>query len=93
MENRLFPMRELLGYLLLELHEPAQAFHEFEASLKATPNRLRGWYGVAKAAELAHKPEQATAYYRKLLALGQQAETERIELRAAKAYVTENAIQ
>ena len=40
MENRLVPMRELLGELLLEVHEPAAALMEFEASLQR-PNRFR----------------------------------------------------
>ena len=34
MENRLVPMRELLGELLLEVNEPAAALVEFEASLQ-----------------------------------------------------------
>ena len=32
MENRLYPMRELLGDLLLEQQQPAQALKEYEAS-------------------------------------------------------------
>ena len=53
MENRLYPMRELLGDLLLEQGQPAQALTEYETSLQATPNRLRGLYGAAEAAEAA----------------------------------------
>ena len=51
MENRLYPMRELLGDLLLEQQQPSQALTEYETSLQSTPNRLRGLYGAAKAAE------------------------------------------
>jgi tetratricopeptide (TPR) repeat protein len=51
MENRLYPMRELLGDLLLEQQQPAQALTEYETALRSTPNRLRGLYGAAKAAE------------------------------------------
>jgi len=51
MENRLWPMRELLGEMLLQLNEPGLALKEFEASFKAAPNRFRGYYGAAKAAE------------------------------------------
>ena len=51
MENRLWPMRELLGEMLLQLKDPAQALKEFETSFKAAPNRFRGYYGAAKAAE------------------------------------------
>ena len=51
MENRLYPMRELLGDLLLEQQQPAQALNEYETSFQSTPNRLRGLYGAAKAAQ------------------------------------------
>ncbi len=51
MENRLYPMRELLGDLLLEQQKPGPALTEYETSLVSTPNRLRGLYGAAKAAK------------------------------------------
>ena len=51
MENRLYPMRELLGDLLLEQRQPSAALTEYEISLQSTPNRLRGLYGAAKAAK------------------------------------------
>jgi hypothetical protein len=51
MENRLSPIRELLGELLLEANEPAKALREFETSLRNNPNRYRSFAGAAKAAE------------------------------------------
>ncbi len=87
MENRLFPMREQLGYLLLEIQEPAKALVEFEASLKSTPNRLRGLYGAAKAAERAGRPAAARDYYEKLRALTAEANGERPEIAEARAYL------
>jgi hypothetical protein len=39
MENRLYPMRELLGDLLLDMGQQAAALTEYEAALKASPNR------------------------------------------------------
>jgi tetratricopeptide (TPR) repeat protein len=86
MENRLYPMRELLGDLLLEQQQPGPALTEYETSLESTPNRLRGLYGAAKAAEAASQPEKATAYFRKLAELTKDAETDRVEVREAKAY-------
>ena len=86
MENRLYPMRELLGDLLLEQQQPGPALTEYETSLESTPNRLRGLYGAAKAAEAASQPEKATAYFRKLVELTKDAETDRVEVREAKAY-------
>jgi tetratricopeptide (TPR) repeat protein len=83
----LFPARELLGELLLELNEPAQALQEFEASIHKEPNRFNGAYGAARAAELVGNREKAKAYYAKLLALCEQADTERPALQQAKAFL------
>ena len=49
MENRLWPMRELLGDLLLELKQPGPALEAFEKSLAEYPNRMRGFYGAAQS--------------------------------------------
>ena len=87
MENRLVPMRELLGELLLEVHEPAAALMEFEASLQRVPNRFRSFSGAARAAELAGDREQAKVLYAKLIALAHQADTDRPELVYARAFL------
>ena len=87
MENRLWPMRELLGELLLETNEPAQALKEFEASFKASPNRFRGFYGAAKAAERSGDQKNARSYYEKLVELCRQADAGRPELAEAKAFL------
>jgi tetratricopeptide (TPR) repeat protein len=87
MENRLFPMREQLGYLLLELQQPEKALAEFEASLKSTPNRLRGLYGAAKAAERAGSTAVARVYYQKLCELTAGANGQRMEIAEAKQFV------
>lgn len=81
------PARELVGELLIELHEPGQALKEFEASHRAEPNRFRGLYGAAQAAEFSGDREKARSYYAKLVALGENADTERPELRQAKAFL------
>jgi tetratricopeptide (TPR) repeat protein len=87
MENRLYPMRELLGDLLLEQQQPAQALTEYETALQSTPNRLRGLYGAAKAAEAARQPEKAAAYFRQLAELTKDADADRVEIREAKAFL------
>jgi tetratricopeptide (TPR) repeat protein len=87
MENRLVPMRELLGYMLLETGQPKQALTEFETSLKAKPNRLRGYYGAAKAAEAAGEGAVARMWYQKLVALTKNADTERAEVVEAKGFL------
>ena len=87
MENRLSPIRELLGELLLEANEPAQALKEFETSLRNNPNRYRSFAGAAKAAERAGDRAQARSYYEKLVALAAQADAGRPDLVAAKQYL------
>jgi Tfp pilus assembly protein PilF len=91
MENRLSPMRELLGELLLEAGQPAQAQREFAASLQVVPNRFRSLAGAARAAELLKHEEDARAYYERLLALTQDADSERPAIAAARAYLARRA--
>lgn len=81
------PSRELLGEMLMMLDLPAQAFTEFERSLKRDPNRFRGIYGAARAAEAAGNIK-ARDNYTKLLALAANHETERPEIAHAKAFLT-----
>jgi tetratricopeptide (TPR) repeat protein len=86
MENRLYPMRELLGELLLEQGQAPAALREFEANLKENPNRFRGLFGAARAAELAGDRVKAVWYYDKLVALTSKADTPRLEIVRAKAF-------
>ncbi len=81
------PSRELLGEMLLELKRPKEAFAEFERSLKRDPNRFRGIYGAARAAEASGNREAAKDYYAKLQALSADRDTERPELAEAKAFL------
>jgi tetratricopeptide (TPR) repeat protein len=81
------PARELLGEMLLELGDPRQALKEFEASHRVEPNRFKGLYGTARAAELSGDREKARTYYANLLALCEKADTERPELKEAKAFL------
>ncbi|HSE91914.1 MAG TPA: hypothetical protein VLF19_01310 [Methylomirabilota bacterium] len=81
------PAREMLGELLLELGQPTQALAEFEASQRTDPNRFHGLAGAARAAELAGDRDKARGYYQQLLALAKDADSERPELKQAKAYL------
>ncbi|HET9838756.1 MAG TPA: hypothetical protein VFR84_11010 [Candidatus Angelobacter sp.] len=89
MENRLWPMRELLGDMLLAADQPSLALKEYEASLQSARNRYRGFYGAAKAAQRSGEAGKARTYYAKLLALCGHAETGRPELAAAKKYLAQ----
>jgi len=81
------PCRELLGEMLMALNNPSQAFAEFERSLKRDPNRFRGLYGAAHAAEAAGNRKAARDYYTKLQVLTANRDTERPELAEAKAFL------
>jgi tetratricopeptide (TPR) repeat protein len=87
MENRLSPIRELLGELLMEAQEPAQALKEFETSLRNNPNRYRSFAGAARAAERAGDLARAGSYYEKLVLLAGNADTARPDIIAAKQYM------
>ena len=63
----LSPARELLGEMLLELNEPAQALQQFEATLKKEPRRFRSLYGAAHAAQLSGKKALSQKYFGELL--------------------------
>ena len=89
MENRLYPMRELLGDLLLEVGQPQAALRAYATALSNTPNRYRGLYGAAVAAQAAGDKSAAAEYFTKLLALAKSADTERPEPARARAFLAE----
>ena len=63
----LAPARELLGEMLLEMNEPAQALTQFEATLAKEPGRFRALYGAARAAQLSGNHDASQRYFRELL--------------------------
>jgi hypothetical protein len=63
----LAPARELMGEILLEMNEPAQALKQFEATLKKEPGRFRALYGAARAAQLSGSRETSQRYFGELL--------------------------
>jgi tetratricopeptide (TPR) repeat protein len=89
MENEIYPMRELLGELLLEAGQPAAALREFETSLKATPNRYRGLWGAGRAAQAAGDRQKAAGYFAKVVELARNADTPRPEIKLARAQIAQ----
>jgi tetratricopeptide (TPR) repeat protein len=83
------PARELLGELLLDLNQPALALQAFEASQRLAPQRFRGLYGAARAAELAGEKAKAGALYTQLVTMCEQADSERPELSEAKTFLAQ----
>ena len=90
MENRLSPMRELLGELLLEANRPAEAQREFEASLTSVPNRFRSLAGAGRAAALAGHKAEARLHYEQLLVLARDSDSERAPLKAAREFLAKH---
>jgi len=85
----LAPARELLGEMLLELGQPAEASIEFEKTMKKEPNRLRGLSGAARAAELAGERAKAERYYARFLEICSNADRPgRPELAYARDFVS-----
>jgi tetratricopeptide (TPR) repeat protein len=65
----LSPARELLGEMLLQMHEPAKALEQFEGTLKKEPRRFRSLYGAAHAAQLVGRSDTSKKYFRELLSV------------------------
>lgn len=81
------PARELLGEMLLEAKQPANALKEFEANLKKEPNRFRSIYGAGRAAESAGDAAKARSYYAQLLKMCERGDQQgRPELAHARQF-------
>ena len=81
------PARELLGELLMELDQPAQALPEFEKVLQVSPNRFNATYGAGRGAELCGDRKKADERYSELLRLCGHADAQRRELQNARAFL------
>ena len=83
------PARELLGEMLLEVGQPAEALQAFESAAKREPNRLRGIYDSARAATLSGDRDMAGTYHARLSALAGNGDGARSELQQAKSYLAQ----
>jgi tetratricopeptide (TPR) repeat protein len=81
------PARELLGDLFLELDQPTRALPEFETTLRNSPKRFNATYGAARAAELSGDRKKAKERYTELIELCADADSARLELQNAKAFL------
>lgn len=87
MENRLYPMRELYADLLLENGKAAEALRQYAVSLHETPNRYRGLYGAALAADAIGDRATAIRHFEALMALTKNADNPRPEVGRAREYL------
>jgi hypothetical protein len=84
----LAPAHELLGEMLLDANQPANALKAFEASLKKEPNRFRSVYGAGRAAESAGDRAKARSYYSQLVKICERGDRQaRPDLEHARQYI------
>jgi tetratricopeptide (TPR) repeat protein len=85
--GRILPAREMLGDMLMETGQPALALKEYELSQQREPNRFRGLYGAALAAEQSGDRDRATNYFRRIAEMTKSGASARPEMTRVKAAV------
>jgi len=90
--GEVLPADELLGDMLLALNKPVEALEAYEVNLKGHPNRFNGVYGAAIAAKESDKNEKAAHYFSQLIELTKNSNSERPEIKEAKAFVQQHTI-
>jgi hypothetical protein len=90
MENKVVPIRALLGELYLAAGMNKEALVEFEASQQVVPNRFRTLAGAAAAARASGSVEAAKRYYQALTVLVAGGGGDRPEISEAKTYLAQN---
>jgi hypothetical protein len=90
MENKLVPIRALLGELYLAGGMYSQALVEFEAADKVMPNRFRIVASAAKAARESGSVDAAKRYYQALTVLVAGGDGDRPEIAEAQKYLAQN---
>lgn len=80
------PARELLGEMLLEAGNPKEALTAFEATMQKEPNRFRGAFGAARAAEALGNKAAAAKYYRQVITIAKDSDNQRPELKRARSF-------
>lgn len=82
--GEVLPARELYADLLLAVGRPAEARRAYEAVLEREPNRARGVFGAARAAEQAGDLAAARQHYQAYLELLAPGDGTRPELEIAR---------
>lgn len=88
-ESRSVPAYEMLGDLLLELHQPESALVAYTAALEESPGRFNSVAGAAWASRAAGNREKAKFYYVMLMRCCSPA-TKRTEFGEAKLFLSGN---
>jgi hypothetical protein len=86
--GEIIPARELLGDLYLAMKKYQEARREYEADLKKHPNKFNDLYGVGLASVRVGDRAKAAKYYEQLLILSDSSKSDRLQLRAARDYLS-----
>ena len=86
----MIPARELLGDLLMDLGKPVEALPQYEAAIAKEPNRFRGLYGAALAAERSGDRARARVHYEKLASVTKGVQSTRPELARLRQQLASN---
>ncbi|MEM5564417.1 hypothetical protein WNY78_04860 [Psychroserpens sp. AS72] len=90
--GEVLPADELLGDMFLILKKPQDALEAYEINLKGHPNRFNGIYGAAIASKQLGNTEKATLYFKQLLELVKDSNSDRPELLEATNYLNNTSI-
>jgi tetratricopeptide (TPR) repeat protein len=85
--GEVLPAMELLGDLLLDLGQYAEAQQAYERALTRSPNRFNSLYGAGRAAQLQGDDQAAGEYYRHLHSVVAEDATGRSELEATREFL------
>jgi tetratricopeptide (TPR) repeat protein len=88
--GEVIPAGDLLGDLLLECGQPAEALSAFEAVNAASPNRFNTLYGAGLAAERAGDAAKAESYFEQLVTVASAADPNLPRIQHAREYLQQH---
>jgi hypothetical protein len=88
--GEVIPAMELLGDMLDESRQSAEALDAYEMDLKKHPNRFNGLFGAGSASEKLNNTEKAIFYYKQLIFIANSPEADRPELEHARLFLKSN---
>ena len=80
------PAHELMGDLLMEQHQPAEALVSYRRSLELYPNRFNSLLGAARSANALNDGPTARTYYQELLKIADNG-TRQAPLKEARSFI------
>jgi tetratricopeptide (TPR) repeat protein len=85
--GEVLPARELLGDMLLQAKQHAEALNAYESVLQKCPNRFNSLYGAGVTAEKLGDKRKTVFYFKQLLTIVDTANSDRPEVVAAQAFM------